>query len=147
MTMPEGQKWDYATRPEVEGCREGSWGLLSWSKKLQASCRLLSKPLHTVISRDIYQALVTWVLMNWHWHTLQEDSEQVDLADDTTAQQAAQVILFQKYFYFRQLTQKMTSWFDRNSTFVVFCLHLPSECGTQNNKCRISVKSRCHFLC
>ena len=106
MTMPEGQKWDYATRPEVEGCREGSWGLISWSKKLQASCRLLSKPLHTVISRDIYQASITWVLMNWHWHTLQEDSEQVDLADDTTAQQAVQVILFQKYFYFRQLTPK-----------------------------------------
>ena len=47
-----------------------------------------------------------------------------------------QVVLFQKYFYFCQLTQKMTSWFDRNSTFFVFSLHLPSECGTQNNKCQ-----------
>ena len=30
-------------------------------------------------------------------------------------------VLFQKYFYFGQLTP-MTSWFERNSTF--FCLHL-----------------------
>ena len=44
-----------------------------------------------------------------------------------------QVLLFQKYFYFGQLTQKMTSWFERNSTFFVFCLHLPSKCCTQNN--------------
>ena len=48
------------------------------------------------------------------------------------------VVLFQKHSFLHQLTQNMTSRFDRNSTFIV--------CWTQNKKCRISVKWRCHIL-
>ena len=60
---------------------------------------------------------------------------------------------FQKHLFLRQLMQNMTSWLDRNSTFIVF-LHFcvqkikpqPEDADCKTIKCRISVKSRCHFL-
>ena len=64
-----------------------------------------------------------------------------------------QVVLFQKHYFLRQLTQNRTLWFDRNSTF--FCISPLFRSVNQKKhplrlhsakQSRISVKSWCCLL-